>query len=134
MRFVMILRAGMMLIPVTAAAQRDAVDPVHLRNDCRLASQVVETGHPAPKLKWALGAIRACTPNEYGAAVAAAVRRERAISDTATLASYWNASRWLIDGQLFSAAMDVANDRNASQESRVFAILALLRMQLDGRD
>lgn len=113
-----------------AQAERDSG---HLRNYCRLAKQVLETGHPAPHAGWALRQIGACGPATQGGAVATAVRRLRAESDTAVLRQYWRASRYLLDGELFRASYEIAGDAAASTEARVFALLSLLHTVRFGR-
>src|SRR5919198_688104 len=49
------------VLPSAIAAQRPSeVDDIHLRNNCRLAAQVLTTGYPAPHYGWARDIIREC--------------------------------------------------------------------------
>lgn len=123
MRALVVILAA--LAPVGVQAQVNA-DSVKHRNDCRLARQVLESGHPAPHTDWALRQIGGCGAEEYGASIAAAVRRRRTASDTAVLGRLWNPMHFLQDGSLFGAAVEIAGDRAASVPSRVFALLALI--------
>jgi hypothetical protein len=61
------------------------------------------------------------------------VRRLRAETDTVQLREFWRASRYLRDGELFGASLDVAGDRGASPQARVFALLSLLHTVRFGR-
>lgn len=126
------LTAALLLACARVHAQTDP-DPVHARNACRLARQVIETGQPAPHTAWALRQIGACGPATHGSALASAVRRLRAETDTVQLREFWRASRYLRDGELFRASLDVAADRGASHQARVFALLSLLHTVRFGR-
>jgi hypothetical protein len=107
-----------------AVLAQDRPDSVHHRNDCRLAAQVISTGQPLPRREWALAVIQGC--REGGPALARAMRESRLSSDTAYLnALTWPAIR-LRDGEIFQAAMQVAADRGASTQARVFAIRTLM--------
>lgn len=101
-------------------------DSVTHRNECRLARQTVLTGNPAPHLRWALGYLASCGAGEQGAAVGQAVRRLRTETDTSILRPYWRIARYLVDRELFEAAEEIAVDRSASTEARVFAMTALI--------
>ena len=101
-------------------------DSVKHRNECRLADQVVTTGQPAPHLRWALGYLAACGAGAQGSAVSQAVRRLRTETDTAMLGPYWRVPQYLVDGRLFEAAEEIAADRGASTQARVFALSALI--------
>jgi hypothetical protein len=107
-------------------------DSVKHRNDCRLARQVVVTGHPVPHLRWALGYLAGCGAGEQGAAVAQAVRRLRAETDTSVLRPYWSVTGYLLDRRLFEAAEEIAIDRSASTQARVFATSALISVVRPG--
>lgn len=119
------------LLPACASAQTHA-DTVHQRNDCRLASQVVATGHPAPHMDWALQLIGACG-RDGGAALAAAIRRTQQSADIPSLDALTQATRTFRDGEVFTAARDVAADRGASIPARVFAFRTMLTALSQGR-
>lgn len=112
-----------------AAAQANP-DSVKHRNDCRLAVRAIETGRPAPHLPWALAYVGTCGASVRGAAHAVAVRRLRSVADTATLGTFWRPTHYLLDRNLYDAALDIAADPSASVESRVFAFLTLVRYSI----
>lgn len=128
MRPLSICIIGVLLLwPGQTSAQVDA-DSVKIRNACRLAEQVISTGRPAPHTEWALSFIAACGSEVYGRAIAQGVRRLRSVQDTAVLQQYWRPSHFLTDLNFYDAAVEIAQDRTASTEARVFAFLALVRM------
>jgi hypothetical protein len=120
-----------LVTPAQARAQANT-DPIIGAADCRLAEQVIRTGQPAPHMAWALRYIGACGAGTYGAATAAGVDRLRAVHDTVALGAVWRPTHFLLDEKLFRAALEIAGDRAASVEARVFAFLGLLRMALAG--
>lgn len=99
-------------------------DSVHLRNNCRLAEQVLSTGHPAPHWSWALTTIARCRTG--GPALASAIRGTRTSTDTALLNAVTRPSSQLRDKVVYEAALSIASDRTASTPARVFAIRTLL--------
>lgn len=126
------LTAVLLIACARVHAQTDP-DSVYAPSACRLARQVLETGEPARHTAWALRQIGACGPATHGATLADAVRRLRAETDTAQLREFWRASRYLRDGELFRASLDVAGNRGASPQARVFALLSLLHTVRVGR-
>lgn len=110
------------LAPACATAQANP-DSVHLRNDCRLAHQVLTTGNPRPRMQWAAEQITRCP--QVGATVADALLRHRTSTDTTEL--YWltNPANSLQDGRTFQAASAVLADRAASPQARVYAARVL---------
>ena len=117
-----ILVLGMMALAESAPAQ--AADSVKLRNDCRLAAQVLRTGHPAPQRPWALSKILLCGP-EGGSALSQAMRDARASADTALHDALTAPASRFRDGTVFQAAVDVAEDVTADPVARVFAFRVL---------
>jgi hypothetical protein len=109
------------------APVREAAD-ARYQNDCRLAEQVLATGHPAPHTEWAINYIAVCGGEIYGRATAEAVRRLRTVRDTAVLRQFWRPSHFLTDIRFYDAATEIARDRSASPEARVYAFLTLVRM------
>lgn len=106
--------------PVTPAfgQNQHEKDDVHLRNDCRFASQVVSTGRPEPHYEWALRRLGACSAT--GPTVLADLWRVNdATSDLDIL--YW-ASRELRDRRLVEAVVGVLSDRNRSTLVRLNAL------------
>jgi hypothetical protein len=113
------------LLPAGSLAAQTNPDSVKHHNECRFARQVVESGHPARYLRWSLGYLAACGAGEQGAVVAQAVHALRTETDTVVLRPYWRISTHLRDRRLFEAAAEIAVDRGARTEARVFAISAL---------
>jgi hypothetical protein len=110
---------GVSMSACSALAQQSP-DSVHIRNDCRLATQIVQSGPPAPQTSWAYEKIAHCGPSG-GDTLAALIRANRSERDTLTLQSMLWATAVLVDGNVFNAAMDVAADPGASTVARVFA-------------
>src|SRR4051812_27376125 len=82
---ILLLAALLAFVPTRGYSQgRDVSDSVHQRNNCRLASQVIRTGHPATHLQWAYSQIPACG-SEGGEALAARLRELRGSRDTAAI-------------------------------------------------
>lgn len=104
-------------------------DSVKLRNDCRLATQVLQTGHPAPRRQWATAFIRECGPDAVAAANVAALNRLRAAADTSELEQVWNQLQYVRDARIYHTAVDIARDRRASVTARVDALLWLQRLR-----
>jgi hypothetical protein len=116
-----------LLVTSTAHAQTDP-DSVKLRNDCRLASQVLRTGHPAPHLDWARGMIRYCGHNQWADAVAAAISRTRSSTNERELASEWRHLWMLKDAVLLDSVQSIASDHSASVGSRLWALRTLANL------
>lgn len=104
---------------VSGAANADSIA---LRNDCRLAHQVLVHGGPANKRGWALGIIQNC--GTQGADVIAQQLRQARTQAlrTAELDSLAHASIMVIDEQIYQAARAVATDRAAGTAARVHAL------------
>ena len=109
--------------PATVTAQADP-DSVQHRNNCRLAEQVLSTGHPAPREQWALEVIWNCP--EVAGTLAHSLSAARASTDTAYLNALTAPFIRIRDGEVFSAAAALAQDRSASVPARVAAIRTLM--------
>lgn len=109
--------------PATMTAQANP-DSVHHRNDCRLAEQVLSTGHPAPREEWALGVIWNC--RDAGPTLAATLVAAKASMDTAYLNALTAPFIQFRDGHVFAAAFSLVGDRSASVPARVAAIRVLM--------
>lgn len=112
----LILTALVILVPRQAVAQQDP----HLRNDCRLASQVLRTGHPAPHRQWAWSVIPSCT--DSAGPVLAAVWNSPAESE---LGQLWGASHSVGDARLSRAVMNVLRDPARTKAVRITAARVL---------
>lgn len=99
-------------------AQTERQDP-HLRNDCRLAAQVLGTGHPDPHYEWALDFIARC--EETGGPVLAGVWR-RPSTDSADLNRLFLSSYRLRDSRITAAVIEAASDPALPQLMRLNAI------------
>ena len=101
-------------------AQSEGQDQ-HVQNDCRLAAQVLETGHPAPHYEWALEFIARC--EETGAPVLAALWLRAA--DTEQLNSLFLSSYLLRDARITDAVIEAAQNRALPRLVRLNAIRVL---------
>lgn len=129
---VITLALALFALPSLLGAQTNPAVVKH-RNDCRLAKQVLETGHPAPHRDWALQRIDGCDPNLAGEALASAMRRLRTSSDHVVLAQLARRARPIHDASFFAAALEIAGDRGASIPARVAAFRALMWFQEPNR-
>ena len=120
------------LSSVNLEAQANS-DSVRLRNDCRLAAQVIQTGQPAPKLEWAWQILGAC-PGEAGPTAALALQRLRTATDTTDFAGVLAVGFNVRDGVLFEAALKVAGDPGASPMARVESLVVLVYQLSDSLD
>jgi hypothetical protein len=95
----------------------------HLRNECRRAGQILQTGQPAPHYEWAIGTIRRCV--ETGGEVLASVWT-RPPTDSSSLNSLFFASYTLRDGLVTEAAIAAASNGGLPQLVRLNAIRVLV--------
>lgn len=106
------------------SAQDAHTDSIHHRNDCRLAAQSIAAHHPAPKEGWAMEIIQNCA--EGGPVLARALKEAQSSTDTALLNAITRPAIQLRDGDVYTAALDVAGNRGATIQARVFAIRTLM--------
>jgi hypothetical protein len=111
-----------LLHSLPASGQRESQDP-HLRNDCRLAGQTLQTGQPAPHYEWAIGTISRCV--ETGGEVLASVW-SRPPTDSSSLNSLFLASHRLRDARVTDAAIVAASNGSLPQLVRLNAIRVLV--------
>lgn len=110
-------------LPLTAQGQDTALAAKH-RNDCRLASQVLTTGHPNTHREWALNFIGSCGSD----GPAALVVQWRAFSNSgAELDQLVRSSARLRDARLYRQLRETAQDNSAPPAVRVGAMLVLSR-------
>jgi hypothetical protein len=110
-------------VPV-AAQQTDRPAEVHHRNECRLAGQVLATGHPEPKREWARRYVTSCREEAPAFFTAEWARVE---GDTAGLADLVFDSGRIRDERLYQALRSVASDRSRPELVRIGAMLVLAR-------
>lgn len=109
-------------IAAPAAAQETNDSEVRHRNECRLAAQVLSTGHPHPRYAWAHGKIGTCA--DEGPAYFAA-EWNTVPADTALLRELiGNSTRWR-DARIHARLRETAADRTRSDAVRVAAMIAL---------
>jgi hypothetical protein len=112
--------AGVLLaLAPRALHAQDVQDSVRRRNECRLARQVLETGHPATHYQWALDRAWHCP--EAAAGIRSRMERTAASRDTAALNALTQPTLTLRDGGIFRTALAIAGDKGASTEARIFA-------------
>lgn len=112
-----------------SAQQERERDDVHLRNDCRLAAQVLTHGRPANKREWALGTIPRC--DESGPPVLARMWRD-ARGDSATLAQLIYRSVGLRDRRLYGVVAEQSRDPSLPPLKRAAALSLLGRWARPG--
>lgn len=112
------------LDPVAGFGQANP-DSVKLRNDCRLAGQVIETGHPGVRTGWAWSVLPHCTVALRIRVLNAAMHDVRTSSDLHAIQRALMPAAWLHDRVLFERLLAIAGDRNASVTARVVAFVAL---------
>lgn len=111
-----------------AAAQANP-DSVKQRNDCRLAEQVITTGHPRRHAVWASSQLRTCGGDAFSRSIAAGLERLRTSSDTTALSVLWNRALLYVNSRsVFNQGLAIAADPSASTQAREFALTGLLRM------
>lgn len=103
-----------------AFAQGSERDDVHLRNDCRLAAQVIRTGHPAPQRGWAYSVVRLCDQS----APAVLAERWANTADTLELAQLAGASAQFPTRVVFDAMASVVR-APADREATIYAMAVL---------
>lgn len=110
-------------LPLTAQDVDPAVAARH-RNSCRLASQVVTSGHPHTQREWAFRYIGNCGTEGPDALAL----QWRAFADSgAELEQLVRSSARLRDARLYRQLRATAQDRLAPPEARVGAMLVLSR-------
>jgi hypothetical protein len=108
--------------------KREGAD-VHLRNDCRLAVQVLTHGQPANKRDWALWRISGC--DESGPPVLARMWREVA-ADSASIDEAIYRSVRLRDRRVYDVVSSIARDRSVPALKRAAALHLLGRWAQQG--
>lgn len=114
------------MLPGTAAAQQEhkatEKDDVHLRNTCRFAAQVLETGHPHPHYRRAINLILPCEQTG-GTALAGVWRTAR--EDRAELERLTYVSSAMRDQRVFAATAGVLQDQARPRLVRLAAMSVL---------
>lgn len=105
-----------------AAGQATESRDVRLREECRLAGQILRDGHPAVRRTWALGTIDLCPS---GGPVVLADLWSRRPADPVVLEELVVPSARLWDRRLADALRSVALDADAPDGTRVSALSVL---------
>lgn len=129
----LILAAALAVVQIVSLEAQVNADSVHLRNDCRLAAQIIERGHPAPHERWAYQVAPSCGA-DLGRTLANRFSALRASSDTAELRLVTTPASQLHDGAIFSVSLDIASDKSASSVARPFAFRNLIWLISYGAD
>jgi hypothetical protein len=97
------------------------LEGVYKRNDCRLALQIVQTGHPAPHREWAYSLIPGCGATAGPAAVAALWSGSRSVGQ-----DEWpllvRATHELRDRRIYLALRTAAESPLADTDPRLHAL------------
>jgi hypothetical protein len=99
-------------------------DTVQHRNNCRLAVQVLTTGHPANKRYWALAYASTCGP-VGGSALAHALEQNRSSATPESLEEVVMVSSEFHDATIFRTALDIARDQSSTRVARIQALRVL---------
>lgn len=118
-----VILTAALAVPLTGQGNEERPQVVQHRNDCRLAAQVLRTGHPAPKLQWARDYISMCI--EEGPGVMA--ERWQAANDSAEAISLVVGSPRVRDARIYRAVLAAAADRSYSDVVRVGAMIVLAK-------
>ena len=118
-----LLVAALASSAVRLAAQRPSEkDDVQLRNDCRLAAQVLTTGHPDPHYEWARDVIGKC---DVSGGPALAALWQSLSPDTAELKHVVYTTARLRDARVLAALVSVAGDAARPVEVRLSSLRVL---------
>lgn len=109
-------------LPAMGATAQAAPGSVKLRNDCRLAIQVLTTGHPGPQTDDALTTIGLCGPEGYTALFKAWNNDGFSEKEFGLLVT---STRAVVNPRLVDAMFEVAGSEGFSTTHRVAALLVL---------
>ncbi len=128
-----LMMLGMSTLPAVGQEpeyrQKRESEDVHLRNDCRLAVQVLTQGQPANKRDWALDTIDRC--DESGPPVLARMWREVA-PDSAPVGHMIYRSVYMRDRRVYEVVSALARDRSVPALKRAAALHLLGRWAQPG--
>ena len=121
---------------VSAQNLRAQADPneVHRRNECRLAEQVIRTGHPANKTDWAWTYLGYCPREMQIPLLVMRMQQARRSTDLAIVETALMRASTLRDGTLFREVVAIAGDPQATIPARVYAFVTLAALSNPSRD
>lgn len=123
------LLPGLSLLLLTGTVTcRKPEDP---RTACERAVTIASHDYPQRRLDWALSTLQSCEGAGADAA-AHALLSMRSATDTLSLDAQTDAINGWRDSALFGAGLQLASDRGATKESRVFALRYLLSLVQPG--
>lgn len=132
MRYAIFFTALLALGCAPLSAQRmDEAASARVRNDCRLAAQVIETGHPHPRWRWAVEHIGICS--ESGPPALAALWRALP-GDTARVEEAIEATGRIRDQRLYDEAVATLRATGRPAVVRVGAMRLLMRYVQPSQD
>ena len=118
LRLLLVIATLVAIARTSLGAQSSSLnDNIRPRHGCRLAAQVIQKGHPAPKMEWAYDIIHVCS--EAGAALASSWLQTLTGED---LANRGHRSAEVGDGRVMRAALAVATSDVRSSEERRSAL------------
>jgi hypothetical protein len=122
-RTILQVAAGILVLAGTPlAAQPDERSDAQVRNDCRLAAQVIRTGDPAPHREWAFDIITRCSQSGPGII---AETWQRPPADEVTLRMLIAATTRLRTRQVFESVGSAARNPQNSALVRTYALSML---------
>jgi hypothetical protein len=110
------------VLPQVGVAQARESTAAHLRNDCRLAAQVLTTGQPATHRAWSLERIDLC---DISGPVVLAQLWPRVPATQAALQELQVPSARLWDQRIYTALATIARDRSEADLKRIVALQVL---------
>lgn len=117
--------AGLLWTAVPIRAQgAPPADEAQKQNDCRLAAQVVRTGHPAPRREWAYTIVQEC--EESGPAAIAAMWMGSRRPDADEFPLLIRATRTLRDRRIYAALRSFGQTPSADVDARLYALALLV--------
>lgn len=101
-----------------------AANEIHKQNDCRLAAQVVRTGHPAPHRGWAYTILPEC--EEVGPAALASMWGGLRHLDADEFALLVHSTHGLRDRRIYTALQSFGRTPSANVDARLQALALLI--------
>lgn len=127
------MRSGLLLLlgVVACSGTRSAGgipepgSPVDPHSECQTVEQILSPAHPEPHAARYLKRVHAC-PYEAGDAIAIALDTLRTSSDIAGLQRVADLTQFVHHASIFEVSLDIATDRSANLEARIFAFRSLI--------
>lgn len=131
MRAILLIGSALLTLAARpASAQTSERQDPHVRNDCRLAAQIIRTGNPSPHRAWAYEAIRYC--EESGPDVLVAVWRTAAPENRIALMELVRATGNFNDMRIVNVLAEVFGSGRHSDTTRIYAGVLLYSYAVPG--